>query len=153
MRNIYKSYRFTLLPLLFMLWFAPNVLGQEVKYVYDAAGNRTQRVINLPKTRSAETETDAWATLEMPRYEDMLGERKVIIYPNPTRGMIRIEFQGYGDIENGRLLLYDIQGRLLRQVNNVESSVTLDLTPYPAGIYILHLMAGFERSEWKIIKE
>ena len=146
-----------------MLWFAPNVFGQSVEYVYDKAGNRTQRKVitiksssfeegdsfsneNAPDTRSSVTE-------EMPRYEDKLGERNVIIYPNPTRGMIRIEFQGYGDIENGRLLLYDIQGRLLRQVNNVEATTTLDLTPYPAGIYILHLMAGFERSEWRIIKQ
>ena len=152
----------TVLPLIIMIWLVPDLFGQ-VQYSYDNAGNRISKVIflnssrgmqddasddNAPRTRAEVSENDVF-----PRYEDRLGERNVVIYPNPTRGMLQIEFQGYGEMQDARLLLYNMQGSLLRQVNNVESSVTLDLSPYPAGMYILILMEGFERSEWRIIKQ
>ena len=162
----------TLLFFLMMIWFVPDALGQQIKYTYDDSGNRTHRTIVLqqppqsspsskgsptvedtPKTRASISEMDGYAKYEEPRYEDMLGERKVIIYPNPTQGMIQIEFQGYGKMNNARLLLYNMQGGLLIQVNNVESNATLDLTPYSAGMYILILIEGVSRSEWKIIKQ
>ena len=152
----------TLFFLFVIMWFVPDVLGQQVSYSYDDAGNRIQRTIFLsnqqssssgddtPRSRAEVKETDI---SEMPRYEDMLGERKVVIYPNPTRGMLQIEFQGYGEMKDARIILYNMQVRLLLQVNNIESYTTLDLTPYPAGAYILHLMEGMKRSEWKIIKQ
>ena len=146
----------TILLLLITIWFVPDVLGQSASFTYDAAGNRTQRTIILqqaPQTRASATETEARAMPETPRYHDMLGERKVIIYPNPTRGIIQIEFQGYGEMQGARLMLYSLQGSLLLQVNNVESSTNVDLTPYPAGMYILIMIEGMERSEWRIIKE
>ena len=146
----------TILPILIMLCLVPDVLGQSVSFTYDAAGNRTQRTIFLqqaPQTRASATEHEAIKDLEMPRYEDLLGERKVVIYPNPTRGMIMIEFQGYGEMTGARLLLYNMQGNLLQQVNNVELSSIIDLTAYPSGMYILHLIEGMHRSEWKIIKQ
>ena len=150
-----------ILSLFMLLWFVPNVFGQSIGYEYDASGNRTHRTIYLPSRQSSlENEIDAPQTratiteeASMPKYEDFLGERKVVIYPNPTRGMIRIEFQGYGEMNNAQLLLYNMQGNLLRQVNNVESSATLDLTPYPAGMYILVLSEGKSRSQWRIIKQ
>ena len=145
-----------ILPILIMIWLVPDVLGQSVSFTYDDAGNRTQRTIVLqqaPQTRASVTETETQAKLETPRYEDILGERKVIIYPNPTSGMLQIELQGYGKLGDVRLLLYNLQGSLLLQVNNVESYTTLDLTPYPAGMYIMILKENMLRSEWKIIKQ
>ena len=157
-----------LLPLFILLLLAPEVFGQAVAFGYDAAGNRTSRVIDLSPQNSSQSssfedidsfyddnlpQTRSTVREETPRYEDKLGERNVIIYPNPTRGMIRIEFQGYGEMDNARLLLYNIQGNLLLQENNVESSATLDLSSYPAGMYILILIEGSARSEWRIIKQ
>jgi len=146
-------------------YLIPNVLGQHVEYVYDAAGNRTQRkVITLPKsspkeggmTKSSVTDpfqsSEAMATVSE-RYEDMLGERKIVIYPNPTQGLLRIEYQGGGDLKNARLLLYDMQGKLLLQFNKIEPSQMLDISLHPAGMYILQIVEGAAKSEWKIVKE
>ena len=148
-----------ILLLLIIMWFAPDVFGQ-VQYEYDAAGNRTSRTIILTSPRNSSSEDDDPQTrslmpddYEMPKYEDRLGERNVVIYPNPTRGLLQIEFQGYGEMQDARLLLYNLQGSLLRQVNNVELSVSLDLSPYPPGMYILILIEGTSRSEWRIIKQ
>ena len=159
--------------LFLMLWILPELRGQQVEYIYDAAGNRTTRqvvvlrksseksaeksaasksaVADKDKTDASQPEIQAASTPEM--YADLLGERKVLIYPNPTQGMIRIEFQEYGDMKDARMLLYDIKGKLLRQVNRVEPSNILDLSQYPAGMYILQMIEGKMKSEWKIIKE
>jgi len=137
-----------------MFWLVLDVFGQQqVEYIYDSAGNRTQRNVITITTRSTLTESEQFDFSEIQKYEDFLGDRKVVIYPNPTRGILQIEFQGYGFMYDARLLLYNMQGRLLLQENNVEQSSTLDLTPYPSGIYILHLIEGVSRKEWKIIKE
>jgi len=171
-----------------MMWFVPKIWGQKVEFIYDDAGNRKLRKVftmkssTLPKdtgavstsmTKSAvtggnENHSDVFATLVPENYEDMLGERKVTIYPNPTQGLIRIEFevsgltssrdaplktQNNGNLQDARLLLYDVQGKLLRQVNRVEQSNILDLSAYPAGTYILLMIEGKAKSEWKIIKE
>ena len=159
--NISMS-KINFLLLFLMIWLVPELWGQQVEYVYDTAGNRTQRKIITMKsssspegsmTKSAVANSDGQAKVEIQKYEDMLGERKVLIYPNPTQGMIRIEFQGYGDMKGVRMLLYDTQGKLLRQVNKVEPSGTLDLSLFPAGMYILQMMEGKAKSEWKIVKE
>jgi len=151
--------------LLLMMWFIPDVWGQQVEYVYDAAGNRTQRkIITLPKSSPEEggmskssvadpvQPSEAIATVPE-RYDDMLGERKIVIYPNPTQGLLRIEYQGGGELKNARLLLYDMQGKLLLQFNKVEPSQMFDLSPHPAGMYILQIIEGSFKSEWKIVKE
>ena len=177
--NINKSYglailrsygsKVAIIPFFMFMFFVPQLRAQKVEYVYDAAGNCTQRkVITLPKsspeergeekgmTKSAVTDSkqqsEIIATVP-PKYEDMLGERKIVIYPNPTQGLLRIECQSDGELKDARLLLYDMQGRLLRQVNKVEPSQMLDLTPHPAGIYILQMIEGAAKSEWKIVKE
>ena len=161
-----KSY-LTYLTIL-MICLIPEVWGQTVSYEYDAAGNRKLRtkIINLTKsgmTKSAtgdgqNSQTPPQTVLAETRHDDLLGERKVTIYPNPTKGLIRIEFQEYTlqevrSMENARLLLYNIQGKLLRQIVKVEPTNTLDLSTYPAGTYILQMIEGKAKSEWKIVKE
>jgi len=41
----------TIILLFLMMWFIPDVWGQQVEYVYDAAGNRTMRKKILSMTR------------------------------------------------------------------------------------------------------
>ena len=158
--HVLRSCGFTIL----LLWLVSDLMAQKVEYEYDATGNRILRTktINLSRgggmTKSAvsngqNTENISDMALAEVRNEDLLGERKVVIYPNPTQGMIRIEFQGYGVVKDARLLLFNMQGKLLRQINKAEPSNTLDLSQYPAGMYILQMIEGKAKSEWKIIKE
>ena len=169
--HVLPSYVSSLFPRLISLacllsFFLPDIWGQAVTFSYDPAGNRTSRIITMPKYPSPKDSTgmnksasgDAESQSEFAssqHYDDMLGERKVTIYPNPTQGLIRIDFQGYadGEMTDARLLLYDMNGRLLLQVNKPEPSHTLDLSSYPAGMYILQMMEGKAKSEWKIVKE
>ena len=144
----------------FMLSFLFEGFAQNVEFYYDAAGNRKQRKVLFLKTEAFEETgnnnntagSEVTSAPELRSYDDIVGERKIVIYPNPTRGMIQIDFQEGDEIKNARLLLYDMQGRLLQHVN-AEQSNTLDLTQYPAGMYIMQMIESDARNEWKIVKE
>ena len=57
-------------------------------------------------------------------------------FPIPTRSNVQIEL-AVDKAEAGQLLLYDVQGRLLRVQ---EASIReLSLTQLPAGLYLLRL--------------
>jgi PKD repeat protein len=57
------------------------------------------------------------------------------IYPNPSTGLVNLEF---AHDFNGTVSCYDLQGRLLRTVNaKTGNSVVLDLSSLPKGMYEL----------------
>ncbi len=138
------------------LFVAGNLSGAEIKFEYDDAGNRTSRKIirisnsNLRSAVAIQEENEE--TVEEPQiFTDHLSQSTILIYPNPTKGLLKIEING--GINPVDLQLYDMSGRLLQQESNVASSVTLDLSRLPAGTYILRLVSGNQKNEWKIIKE
>lgn len=56
------------------------------------------------------------------------------IYPNPSDGMIKAEYNTNVDF----LYLADLSGKILNRINtNGNSSVTVDLNEYPNGIYMI----------------
>lgn len=74
--------------LLFMLMMSCIVFAQNVKYTYDNAGNRVKREIVMD-TKALQQEEGA-----MEHYSDILSERTIRIYPNPTSGRLKIEIGG-----------------------------------------------------------
>jgi hypothetical protein len=72
---------------------------------------------------------------------------------NPTRDLAFIYFEPYGPNNiTGRL--YDIRGRLLQTITNMQPTIsyTLDLSAYPDGVYYLRLEAGSQAASTRIIK-
>lgn len=64
-------------------------------------------------------------------------ESDIYLYPNPTHGTTTVcgYMYGYQNIE-----LYDLQGRKLGDlVENGSQIPTLDLSPYPAGTYLVKI--------------
>lgn len=71
---------------------------------------------------------------------------QIEIYPNPTRGIINIT----GLTQPAEVMLYSIQGKLLKAVNHVVS--TIDISDLPAGVYILNLTSGDQVLRERIVK-
>jgi len=82
------------------------------------------------------------------------------IYPNPTEGILQVEYNfetlqregmdlllqvlGYPvqpDCENGKLNIYTSEGRLLKSVamKDLKGSKTIDLSEYTSGVYLIEL--------------
>ena len=84
---------------------------------------------------------------------------KVNVYPNPTVGVVTVEFAAWyaGTLARGPKAkscvakVYDSKGRLLSELPAESGVVRIDLSGCPSGYYIVDLIVDRERSSWKII--
>ena len=83
---------------------------------------------------------------------DLLENRKVIIYPNPTKGQLKIEIQGE-DTEQITVNLFDVTGKLAYSQTMIDNPMLVDISAQPNGTYILRIIEGERSSVWKIIKQ
>lgn len=134
----------------------------EIVYTYDDAGNRTKREYIVipadpPALENEEVdnpgESDENEEVQPEVYEDLLGEQQIKVYPNPTRGKLAIEIVNYNFNESGSIQVFDMGGRLVQNITNLSQSMEVDITSEPAGSYIMVIVIGKEKSEWKIIKQ
>ena len=73
------------------------------------------------------------------------------LHPNPTNGMIEIKSN---NLNIKQIELYDIFGKLLMEKKANESTVTLDVSPYAKGMYLLrYTLSDDTQQTKKIIKE
>jgi hypothetical protein len=68
-------------------------------------------------------------------------------YPNPTTGMLIVNSHPYKP--NG-IRLKDLTGKTLMQMVPQGATTTLDLSSYPAGLYLLELTNGTEQHTLKV---
>lgn len=115
-----------------------------VKYTYDSSGNRTIRerlVIQASPERMPVEQGDTLA----------LAPDAGAITPTPQQSgdMVTVTAVPGGD---GRFscFLYDPAGRRLSQAEGVETAA-FDMTQYPAGVYMLVIWDGGNRTVWKIV--
>lgn len=121
----------------------------KVCYTYDKAGNRTNRTICL---KSKEATSDSVSIAKIPITENM-GEMVITLYPNPTKGQLKIQITNKTCETEGVLELYDLSGRLVKVQKTVGESTMLDISRYPLGIYLMRIRICDKVSEWRIIKE
>ena len=97
-----KSYITYIITGIFCLISVQGLLGQTVYYSHDEAGNRYLRTIIMPTQATMKSaKVNTVDTLKEEKVqdplEDQLGDVKIKIYPNPTRGILKIEMQGNAD--------------------------------------------------------
>lgn len=128
--------------------FAGNTQN-SFDFGYDAAGNRTSRTISL-KSAEINNET-ATSQLEKP-FEDNIGFGTTRIYPNPTKGILHVEIVS-GMEQLAALTVHDLNGKLVVEKKSITFNCDINLSPFPAGTYILRIFIGQDNKEWKVIKE
>lgn len=95
--------------------------------------------------------------LEFPQESLSIDENELAntlnVFPNPTNDIVNIKIDGSNNLISG-LQLNDILGRVLvNQVVSNESSMTLDLSSYPSGMYLLSVMVDGKKQTKKIIRK
>ena len=143
------------LTILVWLAFAVNTDAQLVKYRYDASGNQISREKTIVfASLSGQGSDDAVTNIENPFFEDIFNERKITIYPNPTKGMLRIDITGDELPSDAMIFIYNSSGSTVRQMNKITESNIVDISSQPAGVYIMRVVLDKKIiSTWKIIKE
>lgn len=135
-----------------------------ITYGYDARGSRTSRNITLLKSASLANSESLLDTTTQALKEDILpspdntffdavGESKVTIYPNPTRGELVVKVTNPSEEATHRIMLFDSNGALIYQKENATEYTDVDITNQPSGLYILKIFNGGNSTTWKVIKQ
>lgn len=125
-----------------------GLLCQNIKYSYDNAGNRVKREIVLPQRNMPDGHVKAKVPVS-----EMLGNKNIRIYPNPTSGVLKIEVAGFEDSDKGNLSIFNLSGQQLLNSDIISTFTELDISSSQKGVYILLINLNGESTTWKIIKE
>lgn len=129
---------------LFFVLFSLSLSAQKkVMYAYDAAGNRIKKEILFEQSQSKS---------QVVAYSDMLDEKEIKIYPNPTEGELRVEIFNELKKTEGIVTVHGNNGAMIYTTPIINGSASLDISSCPNGLYILHVKIGYCVSSWKIIK-
>ena len=81
---------------------------------------------------------------------DIPGAPNVRVYPNPTDGMVTLEF----DMQSiYHATITDLTGKVLWQQSVVDQIIQLDISNYSAGVYLLVIDSGNRQTTMRIVKE
>jgi len=130
---------------------ASSSLKGQIYFNYDDAGNCIEKyktIVLLSKVKGNSKDTT-----NVDFQSEKILDRELIIYPNPTRGALKVEIRGKSPENPVRYLLTDLSGKTLSQVKSDDMYYLFDMTAYPTGVYLLRIMIDNRWSKWKIIKE
>ena len=142
-----KSLILACLALLSAVSFAQN----RIKYVYDAAGNRVRReaAVSIQKAMARRPAVVS----EEKTQSDMLRERSIKIWPNPTDGPLRINISGGGENDKCSLDVYTPLGALILTKQVVNGVADIDISCCSAGVYLIKIIVNNSLTTWKIVKK
>ena len=150
MTHLHKTKNRILL-ILFLLSFLSSGIAQNiVSYAYDNAGNRISRKIVLLTSNSTHVKKDTIAPVPV---EEQFGDRKILVYPNPTKGALAVDITGGNDKDELQIVLISAQGIQLQTLKAVTGTTPVNMLHYPPGWFILRVKAGDKMTEFKIIKQ
>lgn len=132
-------------------------------FTYDRNGNRIQRnliIIENPENLASKNNIDD--SKEQQDEETMERENTIIekfneldakIYPNPTKGQLIIELLNFDEVNDGMILISDMQGKVIFSQKKIDKKTAIDLSNQPAGKYLLRINANKLQKEWTILKQ
>ena len=126
-----------------------SAFADRINNVYDAAGNRLTSEKVIIFTRGSVNGNAP----EEKMFQDSLASTKITIYPNPTEGDLKIDIAGVSDFESSGLILYDMAGKVVKNITLLSESNELDITDYANGMYIMVIKINEESTTWKIVKK
>ncbi|MFA6924934.1 MAG: T9SS type A sorting domain-containing protein [Bacteroidales bacterium] len=134
----------------------------DYQYSYDVAGNRTCRAVIVlrntpPPIDSTKNKTDstqlAKDNKDNEKYESVLGEQKITVFPNPTKGELKIDITNLPSATTGLIIITDMQGRVIYENKNITSTNMLDISSTSAGNYVLKIIVDNKTKEWVLMKQ
>lgn len=125
--------------------------AQTVHFVYDNAGNRTARYIDMSYDRDGGVVNEEDESRR--EINDSLASNHIHIYPNPTDGHLSVRIDSLKKDQSAYALLIDTYGKNIVYQYADKNDVTIDFSDRDPGIYILRIEIDNLSTEWKIIKK
>ena len=123
----------------------------RIGYSYDAAGNRVKREVimsvskNIAKQQKKSSDNQS--------FSDMLSDHTVKIYPNPTKGDLKISIFGLKVKDQCSLVVYTTIGVQILTKKVETDNTDIDISNQPNGVYLLQITINGTATTWKIVKE
>lgn len=137
--------------------------AQTINFTYDDSGSRKTRTIvelrssflSLDSLEDKSVDSKGGDNIfEEPIVDNSLKGLSVVIYPNPTKGHLKVKVSGNMPEKKYKLTLYNMKGKLLlKHSKNLSNESLLDLSEFPNAIYLLELSIDKMQQVYKIIKE
>lgn len=77
----------------------------------------------------------------------------VLVYPNPVASTLTVATSANSFSKGDKLSLYNLLGEILFEMGISSPETTLDLSFYPAGVYVVHTEVGGTVEVVKVLKE
>ena len=136
--------------------FITTGLAQSTQfdYTYDQAGNRTQR--NMVVLKVAEPDTEAEEQQQTSNDTSgaeplQLGEGSISFFPNPTRGLVQVEFTK-GNVRINRLRITDQSGRVMWDKKDLVGPQELNFSEFSSGLYFISVYKNGAVHRFKVLK-
>ncbi|GHM99814.1 hypothetical protein WSM22_13040 [Cytophagales bacterium WSM2-2] len=79
-------------------------------------------------------------------------ELKMAVYPNPNEGVFVIDF-GDKPEQSSAIVIYNMNGKMLRTIDNPSVRETIDLSNEPGGLYLVRVASGTRMNTYKVLKK
>ncbi|MCK9422158.1 MAG: T9SS type A sorting domain-containing protein [Bacteroidales bacterium] len=77
----------------------------------------------------------------------------ILLYPNPTQGLLNLKIEGMKDGETAEYVFVSLTGQeLLRKKTGIPAT-QIDIGNFAPGTYIVNVILGKRVEAWKIIKQ
>jgi len=143
--------------LLFTLSFgllAAGLAAQDLIYTHDANGNRIIRETMVLKTNNTGNDsTQAHNESVQEARETYLMGNLIVVYPNPTAGVIVLETADAEALEGAQVQVLDANGRQIKQQTIVAQQTEIDLSSFANGVYIVRITFNGRSKEWRVVKQ
>lgn len=134
--------------LLLLLSLGLNSQSPNVSFIYDDDGNmKLRKVIIIAPSNVLKKQN------EEDTVEDIFGEKKIVIFPNPTDGVFQLSTSGLNAKENNYYCIYSLSGALLLKRNIVVEMTEVDISEFLVGVFLMDIYLGDKVSRWKVIKK
>ena len=123
-------------------------------YDYDAAGNRILRStieVDAKSLQSNQVSVSASESTSDRYYEELIEEINVKVFPNPTHGLVTLQFGQ--PVAGSYYRLSNLAGQLLSEAWITGTTITIDLSAYKTGVYMLTIALNGKTETWKILKK
>ncbi|MFC1733405.1 T9SS type A sorting domain-containing protein, partial [candidate division KSB1 bacterium] len=121
---------------------------QIIQYTYDNCGNRINRTIVIPPSNPPNQTTGLDQI-----YGEEIGESVISIFPNPNQGILNINIENLPSGSENEMLLFDLSGKKVFHLQNLEESNQINITDLKQGTYIMKILLNSNMSKWKIIRQ
>lgn len=79
-------------------------------------------------------------------------EMVTIVYPNPNKGLLKIDISNMPMNSTNEMRLYDLSGNKIMVKRDFESHSEIDISQFKDGIYILRIKINERVFDWKVVK-